>query len=131
MSHLTTHRVALATNDGLTVYKHFGQADEYQVVDLRPDGYIFTERRKVPPPCTNGDHTEEGFDAVLELLSDCEAVFVGKIGPGASEYLAQRGFRAFEVPGVIEQILSKVIERKVLDGFGCKRKRPVQGPLTD
>lgn len=117
-----SHRIALATNDGLTVYKHFGQADEYQIVDLGSDGYTFAERRRVPPPCTNGEHTESGFDAVLELLSDCQAIFVGKIGPGASEYLAQRGFRAFEVPGVIELILSKVVERKVLDGFGRQRK---------
>lgn len=121
-----THRIALATNDGLTVYKHFGQADEYQIVDLEPDGYIFSEQRRVQPPCINGEHTEKGFDSVLERLSDCEAIFVGKIGPGASEYLAQRGFRAFEVPGVIEQILSKVIERRILDGFGRQWAKPVK-----
>ena len=116
-----SHRIALATNDGLTVYKHFGQADEYQVVDLDSDSYTFSERRKVLTPCNSGEHTEEGFDAVLEQLSDCEAVFVGKIGPGASEYLAQRGVHSFEVPGVIENILLKVIERKVFDGFGWQR----------
>jgi predicted Fe-Mo cluster-binding NifX family protein len=123
-----SHRIALATNDGLTVYKHFGQADEYQIVDLDADTYTFIERRKTVPPCDSGEHTEEGFDAVLAVLSDCEAIFVGKIGPGASEYLAQRGFRSFEVPGVIELILSKVIERKVFEGFGWQRRNK---PETD
>jgi predicted Fe-Mo cluster-binding NifX family protein len=113
-----THRIALATTDGLTVYKHFGQADEFQVVDVDADKYTFIERRKVVPACEGGAHNESAFDAVLAVISDCEAVFVGKIGPGASEFLSQHGIRAYEVPGVIDQILNKVIERKVLDGFG-------------
>jgi predicted Fe-Mo cluster-binding NifX family protein len=117
------HRIAFATNDGLTVYKHFGQADEYQIVDLDGEGYTFVERRKVIPPCDEGAHKESSFDAALAALHDCEAVFVGKIGPGASEYLAQRGIRSFEVPGVVDNILKKIIERNVLDRFNNKNRR--------
>jgi predicted Fe-Mo cluster-binding NifX family protein len=112
------HRIALATNDGLTVHKHFGQADEYQIVDIDGESHEFVERRRVFPPCDGGEHLESAFDAVLAILRDCEAVFVGKIGPGASEYLAQRGIRSFEVPGVIDEILKKLAERKVFDRFG-------------
>ncbi|GHU49655.1 hypothetical protein FACS1894127_3410 [Clostridia bacterium] len=111
------HRVALATNDGLTVFKHFGQADEFLIADLDGDTYTLGQRRKVSAACVNGSHDESRFAAVLEVLSDCEALFVGKIGPGAYDYLARHKVRVFEVPGVIENILSKVIERKVLDGF--------------
>ncbi|MDR1027796.1 MAG: dinitrogenase iron-molybdenum cofactor biosynthesis protein [Clostridiales Family XIII bacterium] len=112
------HRIALATNDGLTVYKHFGQANEYLIVDIDGSGYESVERRTILPPCNEGAHTVSAFDAALAILNDCEAVFVGKIGPGASEYLAQHGIRSFEAPGVIDNILNKTIERKVLDRFG-------------
>ena len=111
------HRIALATNDGLTVFRHFGQADRFQVVDVLADAYEVVETRSVPPPCQSGSHDENAFDAVLEILSDCEALFVGKIGPGASEYLAEKGVRVFEVPGAIEKILANVTARDVLGGF--------------
>jgi len=109
--------VALATSDGLTVYKHFGQADEFQIADIEGDSYDLVERRKVPPPCEQGTHDTRNFDAVLEILPDCEALFVGKAGPGAQEYLAERGIRVFDVPGTVEAILGNVAKRGVLDGF--------------
>lgn len=120
----TAHRVALATGDGLSVNRHFREAEEFQIVDIGKEAYRFVERRKAPgkdPAAAEAPadrHSEGGFEEVVALLSDCEAIFVAKIGPGASQFLAQHGIRAFEVPGVIDHILQKVIERKVLDRFG-------------
>jgi nitrogen fixation protein NifB len=112
------HRVALATDDGLFVNKHFRQASEFHVVDVGEETYSFVEQRKVSATVSNGKHDAGSFEEVRTTLSDCEAVFVAKIGSSASQYLAQSGIRAFEVPGEIDRILRKVIERKVLDRFG-------------
>ncbi|MDR0851941.1 MAG: dinitrogenase iron-molybdenum cofactor biosynthesis protein [Clostridiales Family XIII bacterium] len=116
MTHHTAHRLALATTDRLTIYKHFGQADEFQIVDIDAEGgYTFIESRKVVPACSRGEHSEDGFDAVLDLLSDCEALIVGKIGPGAAEYVTTRGIRVFQGAGTVEKILSTLISKKMLD----------------
>ncbi|MDR3295381.1 MAG: dinitrogenase iron-molybdenum cofactor biosynthesis protein [Clostridiales Family XIII bacterium] len=117
---MMAHRVALATGDGFSVNKHFRQADEFQVFDIDQKTYRFIEVRRVPVQTPGKKHDEGSFEEVLTVLSDCEAVFVAKIGPVASQCLAQQGIRAFEVPGAIDRILQNVIDRKVLDRFGMK-----------
>ncbi|MDR3295457.1 MAG: dinitrogenase iron-molybdenum cofactor biosynthesis protein [Clostridiales Family XIII bacterium] len=109
------HRIALATTDRLTLYQHFGQAKEFHIVDLGDKDYSFVEVRTVEPPCDGGQHNENAFDAVLEILHDCEAVVVGKIGAGAAEYLIRRNMRVFDAPGVVENVLKAMIEQRLLD----------------
>ncbi|MDR2610366.1 MAG: dinitrogenase iron-molybdenum cofactor biosynthesis protein [Clostridiales Family XIII bacterium] len=109
------YRAAFATSDGLTVYKHFGQANEYLVADILEDHYEIVARRNVVPPCNARGHSEAAFDAVLDALSDCEAIFVGKVGVGAAEYIASRGINVFETPGVIDEIFLKQKSQAPLD----------------
>jgi predicted Fe-Mo cluster-binding NifX family protein len=47
---------------------------------------------------------------MIERLSDCDAIVVGKIGPGASDYLISRGVHVFEAVGVLENIIPGVSE---------------------
>jgi predicted Fe-Mo cluster-binding NifX family protein len=110
------HKIALATTDRLTVYQHFGHASEFHIAELDDDSYIFTEVRRIDPACDGGEHDTAKFDAILEALSDTEALIVGRIGPGAADYVASRGFKVFEVQGTVDKILRTLIERKPLDG---------------
>jgi predicted Fe-Mo cluster-binding NifX family protein len=80
------------------------------------DSYAFTEVRRIDPVCDGGEHSAAKFDAVLEILADVDALVVGKIGPGAAEYVAARGLKVLEVSGTVERILTMFIERNVLDG---------------
>ncbi|MDR2163342.1 MAG: dinitrogenase iron-molybdenum cofactor biosynthesis protein [Clostridiales Family XIII bacterium] len=109
------HRVAVATTDGLTLYEHFGHASRFGIYDIDESTVDFVETRKVDPPCHGGHHSESAFDAVIELLDDCEAIVVGKIGPGAADYLMERGIRVFEAPGVLEVVLGAIASRGLLD----------------
>ncbi|MDR1778212.1 MAG: dinitrogenase iron-molybdenum cofactor biosynthesis protein [Clostridiales Family XIII bacterium] len=102
------HRLAVSTTDGLTVYVHFGQAVRFWIYDLVDGVYEYVEQRDVPRGCGPDGHSTEVFDVILEILSDCEAVVVGKIGPGAAEYVLSRGLRIFQGPGVLEVTLPKV-----------------------
>jgi predicted Fe-Mo cluster-binding NifX family protein len=101
-----TIKLALATTDRLTVYTHFGQAREFHIVEVEDDdSYVFTETRQVTPACTGGGHSENAFDAIIEQISDCDAVVVGQIGQGAADYVLQRNIRVFEAPGAVEKII--------------------------
>jgi predicted Fe-Mo cluster-binding NifX family protein len=104
-----TRRVALATTDGLTIYKHFGRAECFHIFDVGEDkSRSLVEIRRTPSPCGPEGHSEAAFDAVLDQLRDCEAVIVGKIGPGAADYLLSRGMGVVEAPGLVEQALDKI-----------------------
>ncbi|MDR2770788.1 MAG: dinitrogenase iron-molybdenum cofactor biosynthesis protein [Clostridiales Family XIII bacterium] len=104
-------RIAVTTTDRLTIFQHFGRAESFHIVDIEGKSYTFAEVRHTESACREGGHDETRFDGILDLLSDCEAVVTGKIGPGAAEYLLRRGMRVFEAPGVIEEVLNAIIAR--------------------
>ncbi len=107
-------RVALASTDGYFINEHFGRARAFAVVDVSEDGYEFLETRQVTKCCNKGEHNESDFDNVINVLSDCDAVFVSRIGIEASAYLISKGLRVFTAPGIIDDVIKKVIEDKVL-----------------
>jgi len=108
---LGKHRIAIASTDRLTIYKHFGQADAFEIVEAEADGaFSFAETRILEPACVAGTHSISSFDRALRLLADCEAIVCAKIGPGAAEYLVSRGMRVFEAPGVIERVAGRVAQ---------------------
>jgi predicted Fe-Mo cluster-binding NifX family protein len=109
------HRIAIATSDGLTIHRHFGKARQFQIVDTDGETYVQGEIRSVEPPCAEGGHSAAAFDAVLDILHDCEAVAVGMIGPGAADYLTEKGMRVFAGAGVVENVMRNILSRKLLD----------------
>ena len=104
-------RVGIASIDGAYIYKHFGSARYWQIYDL-DDEPRFVETRKTKPTC-NG-HCEGGFEAQLEVLSDCDALFVAKIGQGAALTMLQKGKRVFEAQGPVDEVAQAIIEQGFL-----------------
>jgi predicted Fe-Mo cluster-binding NifX family protein len=109
------YKIAVSTTDGLTIYEHFGRTKVFRIYELEEDAWRELEMRAVPAPCREGEHHTADFDAVCGLLSDCAAIVVAKIGPGASDHLHQRGIRVFEVPGAVEKILGVIAAKKLLE----------------
>ena len=108
-------RVAAATSDGFSVNEHFGHANFFRVYDLRENGYDFVEVRDAVAVCQQRlGHDTTRFDKIIELLSDCDAVLVQKIGEGAAAYLISKNVRVFEVSGSIDAVLKKFIEDGIL-----------------
>jgi predicted Fe-Mo cluster-binding NifX family protein len=110
-----SHLVAITTTDGKVVTQHFGHADRFHIVRIDEDSYSYVETRAVDPACRDMGHDTRSFDAILELLADCEAVVTAQIGPGASEYVIRRGLRVFEGRGFVDEILNAIIEGHLLD----------------
>ena len=108
-------RLAIATSDGFTVNEHFGHAKFFRVYDLSEDGYTFSDvRDAVAVTQQSLGHDTTRFDKIIELLSDCDAVLVQKIGEGAAAYLIGRGVRVFEVSGRIDSVLDKFVADKLI-----------------
>ncbi|MDR1495698.1 MAG: dinitrogenase iron-molybdenum cofactor biosynthesis protein [Clostridiales Family XIII bacterium] len=108
-------RIAVASEDGLTVHRHFGRAEQFRIYDVDGGEYDYRETRAVTRACSEGGHSATAFDAVLDILNDCEAVVVAKIGPGAAEYLMLRGMRVFEGYGTLDNILRQIASSGALN----------------
>ena len=104
-------RIGLASIDGSYVDQHFGSARYWQIYDIGNEA-SFVETRKTRPSC-NG-HCEGGFDAMLEVLEDCYALFVSKIGDGAALAMLQKGKRVFEAAGPVEEIVEQILAQGLL-----------------
>jgi predicted Fe-Mo cluster-binding NifX family protein len=110
------HRIAITTTDGKSIHQHFGRAEKFHIVDLSDDGYKYAESRDISASCQNFQHDEFAFEQTYKTaLYDCEAVVVGKIGYGASAYLTGKGLRVFEAPGIVNDVLTEMIEQHLLD----------------
>ena len=108
-------KLAIATSDGFTVNEHFGHANFFRVYELGNTDYTFIEVRDAVAACQHSlGHDTTRFDKIIELLSDCDAVLVQKIGEGAAAYLIERGVRVFEVSGPIDGVLKKLISDKLV-----------------
>lgn len=108
-------KIAIATTGGLTVDEHFGHAKFFRVYEIGDTDYTFLEVRDAVAACQHSlGHDTTRFDKIIELLSDCDAVLVQKIGEGAAAYLISKGVRVFEVSGSIDAVLKRFIKDKLI-----------------
>ena len=108
-------RIAIATTNGREIDEHFGHAKFFRVYELTDEGYSNKELRDAVAACQHSlGHDTTRFDKIIELLSDCDAVLVQKIGPGAAAYLIEKGVRVFEVSGSIDAVLNKFAQDKLV-----------------
>lgn len=121
------YRIGIASSDGKVVNQHFGRAQEFHIVDADDDGNInFVERRAVCPVCNGGNHDDEQLMNSANKLSDCNYILVSKIGQGAAAALDSKGISSFEIPGIIEESVSKMLAyveiQNMLYGEKAERK---------
>lgn len=107
-------KIALASSDGININEHFGKAIFFRVYELNNNEYRFIESRDAVAACQHTrTHNSTDFDTVVNLLSDCDALLVSKIGEGAAAYVISKGLRVFEVSGSIDGVLNKLLADKV------------------
>lgn len=110
-----SYRIAIASTDGKVINQHFGKADNFLIVEVNDKKFEFIENRKCEPICKEYEHDENALNMVAELLKDCRAVFVSKIGKGAAIILNEQGIRTFESPYFIEDVLKRIVSKKGID----------------
>lgn len=109
-------KIAVATVDGTSVSKHFGQSRGFVVFDV--DGNVIkgSELR-------NGSSTphDEGLchgqpqGGIAAMLAGCEVLLCGGMGAGAANAIRQLGLNPVLVPGVAsaQEAVTLFIEGKV------------------
>lgn len=113
--------VAVASNEGMLVNQHLGEADSLYIFRQTPNGYRMVEQRETPPS-GNGN---QRWVKLAELINDCRALLVGGIGPNPSAAIGRTGIRIVEMTGLIDEGLDAIYKGKELrtikkaDVFKC------------
>ncbi len=117
--------VAVASNEGILVNQHLGEADKIYVFRETPNGYKLVNQRATPEVGGGDNRWEE----LAEILKDCRAILVGGIGPKPSGILSRSGLKIVEMSGMIDQGLDHIykgVELRTLCksdfkcGSGCR-----------
>ncbi len=116
--------VAVATNEGMLVNLHLGEAKSLNIYEQSPKGYKLVEQRATPP-LGLGD---ERWVRLLDTLSDCRALLVSGVGPKPLKILKDGGLHTVEMTGLIDTGLEGIYTSKVIksiakqDAFKCGSK---------
>lgn len=108
------YKIAFASSDGKVVNQHFGRTKQFLIVEIDDDkDYKYVETRVNEPSCQDFQHTEDAMNKSIELICDCKAVFVARIGQGALAQVEAKGIKGIEAPYFIDDILKKILNSKV------------------
>ncbi len=119
----TTSRpyVAVATNEGLLVNLHLGEARNVYIFEQTKNGFKNVEVRDMPPK-GSGD---ERWLNMARMLKDCCAILVSGVGENPKAMLKGCGIHVIEMTGLIDEGLEGVYNNKVIrsiakpDAFKC------------
>jgi len=106
------YKIAIASSNGESVNQHFGQAGNFLIYEVTDEGVKFIEDREVDAASGGTEHSEAGLNRVAEILQDCKAVFVLKIGMKASRYLYQRDIKSFQVDFPLSYIFETLLKNQ-------------------
>jgi predicted Fe-Mo cluster-binding NifX family protein len=100
-------KIALVTDDGVTISQHFGRAQYYMVVTIENGKVVNKEQRsKAGHHVAGAEHASQashgerhGFDAnaqashagMMANITDCQFLIAGGMGWGAQESLKAKG----------------------------------------
>ncbi|MDR3255609.1 MAG: hypothetical protein LBT31_08565 [Synergistaceae bacterium] len=116
-------RVAFASSDGDFVNYHFGRANTFFIYDIgdRSVPSALVEKRRCYRIPGQGRieqgiaHQPEELERVAELLEDCEAIFVVRIGATPAEFFIERGLRVFQLQARIDDVIEEVMKLNELE----------------
>ncbi|WP_163716933.1 nitrogenase cofactor biosynthesis protein NifB [Mangrovibacterium lignilyticum] len=117
----TRPHVAVASQEGLLVNQHLGEADFLYIYKETSSGYRMIEKRRTPASGTGNTR----WEALGECLNDCRALLVGGIGPSPSSIIGRTGIKIVEMTGLIDDGMDAIYKGKSLktvkkaDVFRC------------
>jgi predicted Fe-Mo cluster-binding NifX family protein len=111
----TRVKVAVATDDGLTISQHFGRTPYYAVLTLEDGEIVSSETRPKPGHHTFSSQEHHGsqsrgrhgcdsgaqprHEAMARVIADCQVVIAGGMGWGAYE-----GLQAYGIEPVVTDV---------------------------
>jgi nitrogen fixation protein NifB len=98
-------RVAVASNEGLLVNLHLGEARRVYIFEQSKNGYHFVEIRQTPP---EGNGMERWKELAEKTLADCQAILVAGIGQTPMKVMQANGIKVIQMGGLIDTGLDAV-----------------------
>jgi nitrogen fixation protein NifB len=98
-------RVGVATQEGLLVNLHLGEATKLYIFEQSHNGYHFIETRNTP---AEGGGSERWQTLAQNTLVDCQAVLVGGVGETPMKILQENGIKVIQMSGLIDAGLDAV-----------------------
>lgn len=99
------HRVAVASNEGLLVNLHLGEARKVYIFEKSRNGYHFVEMRSTP---LQGKGMERWRELADKTLIDCQAILVAGIGENPMKIMQEKGIRVIQMSGLIDAGLDAI-----------------------
>jgi nitrogen fixation protein NifB len=96
--------VAVATQEGVLVNQHLGEAERMAVFGRGAEGFRLIETRRTPPPGGGSGR----WLALAEILKDCRALLVASAGGAPTAVLATAGIEVIMMEGLVEEGLDAV-----------------------
>jgi nitrogen fixation protein NifX len=112
-------RAAFASSDGNFIDYHYGRATSFFVYEFVYEfgssraPVLLGKRRHYRIPVQgaierDAAHHRENLEKVAELLNDCDALFVAKIGETPAKFFIGRGMRVFQIEERIDRVLEEI-----------------------
>lgn len=102
--------IAAATTDNFFVDQHLGAAREMSIYKETKNSFEFVERRKMPDPGCGDDRWKN----MAEILKDCKAVFVNRVGGKPKKVLQNNGIKVYEEQCSLIQAFYRVFKGKTV-----------------
>lgn len=100
--------VAVASEEGLLVNQHLGEAESFWIFERKGDGFAMVEKRGVS---TDGSGAAR-WNALAERLADCRAILVNAAGSGPQRHLNAAGIPTHQTEGLIEDALDAIYQNR-------------------
>jgi predicted Fe-Mo cluster-binding NifX family protein len=130
-------KIAVPTNDGVTMSHHFGRSEAFLVFDIMDNSIKNRETRSNAGRCSHGPQQAHGEECqsgahshagVGSVLTDCELVICTGIGDGAAQALQARGIKVMLTgsgAGPAEEAVRAYLAGTLVETFasscGCHR----------
>lgn len=101
-------KIAVATDDGLTVRETFGGAAYYTVLTVRESDIVHSELRQA------SSDSAEGAARAVDALADCQAALARRMDDDTRRILQQAGIQPVATP---VQLVEDAVDRFVLDAL--------------
>ena len=118
--------VAVATEEGILVNKHLGEARTLEIWQRTESGFQKVEDRSTP---TVGGGIKR-WHQLAKILADCRAVLVSGVGQTPFDILTKSGIKPVEASGFIEEGLRSVYENRNTAFLRGRRNPCAEGTCT-
>jgi nitrogen fixation protein NifB len=117
--------VAVATQEGILVNLHMGEAARFQIWEtVKENGHFRLVDSRLAPRPGSGD---ERWLALAEILKDCRAILVSGIGERPREIITKRGIQPVEMNGFIEMGLRAIYSGGDISSLKGRRQDCAKG----